>query len=482
MNDSFWFHARTSSCYSLNGQNMEGSALIFLLVLTTLCIQLSEQETVDADPVESTTMPVIQTTVPNDQTAMPTVQKENIIANAINDFGYKLLVKMMNEKKNSNIIVSPTGVAGLLAMTLLGSVGTTHNEIAETLGFSQDILQNRKNHEQFGGLLQALNANVSSKTLYADAMFVDAHAPLRELYRNYLYDVYRGEVLSANFNQTEETKNIINEWVTNHTEGKIEQFIKNPLPISTKVVLLSALYFSGQWEKPFLPEYTAKMSFKRPTDEVMADLMLNFGTFPYIFSEKHDLHIIALPYNDTETTMYALKPRFPKKMTLLDLMLKIDYEQIDNIINEMIPRKCVVRFPKMDIKSSTSLENALKAIGVKTMFIPGEANFALMINSNTVVNKTEENIITRITNGEDESKGERNVLDNLPNPGIYVDSVLHDVKLTINEYGTEAVAATSAILARSAEQFYADSPFYVFIRNERTKLVTFSAVIFDPTN
>lgn len=49
------------------------------------------------------------------------------------------------------------------------------------------------------------------------------------------------------------------------------------------------------------------------------------------------------------------------------------------------------------------------------------------------------------------------------------------------EYGTEAVAATSAILARSAEQFYADSPFYMFIRNERTKLVTFSAVIFDPT-
>lgn len=42
-------------------------------------------------------------------------------------------------------------------------------------------------------------------------MFVDAHAPLRELYRNYLYDVYRGEVLSANFDETEETKNTINQ-------------------------------------------------------------------------------------------------------------------------------------------------------------------------------------------------------------------------------------------------------------------------------
>lgn len=53
--------------------------------------------------------------------------------------------------------------------------------------------------------------------------------------------------------------------------------------------------------------------------------------------------------------------------------------------------------------------------------------------------------------------------------------------LCCTEYGTEAVAASGAFLARSAEMFYADSPFYLFIRNERTKLVTFSAVVFDPT-
>ena len=78
---------------------------------------------------------------------------------------------------------------------------------------STDILKNRKSHEQFGELLQNLNTNVSSKTVYADAMFVDAHAPLRELYSNYLHDVYRGAVFSANFTETEATKNIINEWV-----------------------------------------------------------------------------------------------------------------------------------------------------------------------------------------------------------------------------------------------------------------------------
>ena len=37
----------------------------------------------------------------------------------------------------TGLMLSILTVLGLLAMTLLGSVGTTHNEIAETLGFSQ---------------------------------------------------------------------------------------------------------------------------------------------------------------------------------------------------------------------------------------------------------------------------------------------------------------------------------------------------------
>lgn len=144
------------------------------------------------------------------------------------------------------------------------------------------------------------------------------------------------------------------------------------------------------------------------------------------------LHIIALPYNDSETTMYALKPRFPTQVTLLELMERIDFEKIDDIINQMATRKCVVRFPKMALKSYTNLENTLKSIGIRTMFIPGQANFALMIDSNTVINKTEEELITKIKQGKIEAKGVADILNNLPNPGIHINSIMHDVKMTIN--------------------------------------------------
>lgn len=45
-------------------------------------------------------------------------------------------------------------------------------------------------------------------------------------------------------------------WVKNNTNGKLDQFLKQPLSPLTKAVLLSALYFSGQWAQPFIPELT----------------------------------------------------------------------------------------------------------------------------------------------------------------------------------------------------------------------------------
>lgn len=74
-----------------------------------------------------------------------------------------------------------------------------------------DLIANRRDHHVFGALLQALNSNSSSKTLYADAMFVDAEAPLREMYRNYLHEVYRGEVLGTDFKRSNDAKILINE-------------------------------------------------------------------------------------------------------------------------------------------------------------------------------------------------------------------------------------------------------------------------------
>lgn len=78
--------------------------------------------------------------------------------------------------------------------------------------------------------------------------------------------------------------------------------------------------------------------------------------------------------------MYALKPIFPKQLSILELMESLDYKEIDEIINGMSKLQCVIRFPKMEIRNSITLEDTLQAMGIRTMFTRGLANFALMVN------------------------------------------------------------------------------------------------------
>ncbi|XP_063535319.1 serine protease inhibitor 28Dc-like [Cydia strobilella] len=401
----------------------------------------------------------------------PPHEQEQLLPNTINELGFKLLTEEMKRNTDTNIVMSPTGIAGLLSMALLGSAGNTYTELATALGFSQDILRNRAHHEQFGSLLHLL----SNSTTYADAILVEPRTRIRPLYKEFLQRVYQGDARAVEFTNAPLARDTVNEWIKNHTKGKIEEFLKEPLPVETKVVLLSALYFSAQWTHPFLPEHTRKMAFKTPAGDVMADMMLNFGQFQYTYSAEDGVQMIALPYKDNTTTMYVLKPL--KKLSLPELMNSLNYSRIDQLISNMTNDRAVIRFPKMDLKNSIHLEDSLKSIGLSAMFSP-TANFALMIDTDR--DHSNEELLTRII-FEDKSQHVKDAVNGLPNPGVHVDTVLHEVKITINEYGTEAVAASGGFLSRTAEQFYVDSPFYMFIRDERTKLVTFSAAIFNPT-
>lgn len=152
-------------------------------------------------------------------------------------------------------------------------------------------------------------------------------------------------------------------------------------------------------------------------------------------------HIIALPYNDSITTMYALVPHSKSRAyvkdnmnepSLLQLMENLNYSKIDDVINTMNKSNCVISFPKMELKSEFNLVECLQDMGVKSIFSAADANFALMIKDDKTVNKTEDELITRINSRDEESSGLKEQLNRLPNPGVFVNTVLHNVKMTVN--------------------------------------------------
>lgn len=142
--------------------------------------------------------------------------------------------------------------------------------------------------------------------------------------------------------------------------------------------------------------------------------------------------MIALPYNDSTTKMYVIKPRKPDNMTLVELIKSLSYTTINNLIDRLTSKVCIIRFPKMDLTYNANLADPFKSLGLQSLFNPEQANFALMIDSKNV-NKTEEELITRINDDETlETKNLREIIDALPNPGVHIDKIIHDVKITIN--------------------------------------------------
>lgn len=151
--------------------------------------------------------------------------------------------------------------------------------------------------------------------------------------------------------------------------------------------------------------------------------------------------MIALPYNDSVTTMYVLLPYLKNKahtknndkdLSLLEVMENLNYSKINDVVNKMKKSQCVISFPKMELKSEVNLVEYLDDMGVKSIFSPANANFALMINDNKIKNDTEEELITRINSRDEMSSGLREQLNRLPNPGVFVNSVLHHVKISVN--------------------------------------------------
>lgn len=74
--------------------------------------------------------------------------------------------------------------------------------------------------------------------------------------------------------------------------------------------------------------------------------------------------------------------------------------------------------------------------------------------------------------------------NDLKNPQLFAEEVIHKVDLTINEKGTEGGAATAITLNRSGTSviFRVDVPFMFLIRHDPTRIPLFYGVVFEPQN
>ncbi|XP_017879538.1 leukocyte elastase inhibitor-like [Ceratina calcarata] len=338
----------------------------------------------------------------------------NLIANGVFKFALDVEREIHRNRGTSmieqqdNIIFSPLSITVTLAIVLAGSAGKTFEEVSRVLGLELGVDISRHSeivHQMFGLLTDQFQTNfltsTAPKTDFALATYVQDGYPILEEFRKLSTEVYKNDVINVDFAKNgQAAQNIINSWVSQKTKGKIMSILNSVPSPDTMLILLSALYFNGEWNQHFLENSTKrKPFFIEPNNPIQVDMMYNGGPFPFYEDKQLGVKILGLPYKGKEMTMYILFPKAEGASALRNFLNGLSVKVIENLINNMKNETCIIGLPRMKLSSSLSLRSTLANLGMSSLFDPKSADLSLISQPSSVYTAIRNNVPATPTMG-----------------------------------------------------------------------------------
>ena len=366
---------------------------------------------------------------------------------ATNGFAFDLYRHLQQEE--GNLFFSPYSITSALAMTWAGARGETADELARLLHFDApaDAI-----HAAFQELNGEVNAPSEEAVLrVANALWGQEGYPFHEAYLELVRDHYGGALESLDFiGDSEAARERINAWVEEQTEERIQDLIPpGVLDALTRLVLTNAIYFKGDWERPFHEDNTHDSPFHLLNgEEIEVPRMHQTGHFSY--AENDDLQAIRLPYEGGDMSMLVLLPRALDGLPALEEKLSADF--VESLLDDMQSREVNLGLPRFETTREFALGDTLQAIGARQAFSPHDADFTGMTEARE----------------------------------LYITEVVHKAFVEVNETGTEAAAATGVIIGVTSApldppaQFMVDRPFVFALRHEVSGALLFLGRVQNP--
>ncbi|QSF44036.1 serpin family protein [Paenibacillus tianjinensis] len=371
------------------------------------------------------------------------------LARQSNELGLKLFSQLREQSGGGrNLTISPYSISAALALAYNGSKGETAEELGKLLGYAPDELDQLNTSE--GALLPLLNdAGPGIQLELANSVWANQDIPLRKGYLKASEDYYDAQIRTADLAGEKSVKEI-NEWVSDHTSGKIDRMLEQPPGAQSVAVLVNALYFKGGWKKVFLEGNTHPDDFypaSGPAVEV--PLMNQAGHF--LYAEDKDWQAVRLPYGEGQMHMIVILPAKDSSLnTLLNHLAKDGLPSDDQFSG----KQGSLSLPRFTASYGTDLKEAVQALGVKLAFDPRKGDFSALADTGTP---------------------------------IFISSIIHKTYIDVNESGTEAAASTlvgmlagAASPAEAPFEMIVNRPFIYIIEDIQTGVWLFMGAIENP--
>uniref|UniRef100_A0A1A8ET43 Leukocyte elastase inhibitor n=1 Tax=Nothobranchius korthausae TaxID=1143690 RepID=A0A1A8ET43_9TELE len=371
--------------------------------------------------------------------SMATVSKGNT------DFALEFFNTLSAANPTGNIFVSPLSISSALAMVYLGAKGSTAAQMAKVLSFGSGV------HADF----QTLNADINSPSAsyilrLANRLYGEKTTSFLPKFLEDTNKFYQATLEAVDFiGSPESCRAEINSWVEQQTENKIKDLLKPGMVTpNTRLALVNAIYFKGNWLNRFDVANTKEMPFKiNQNESKTVQMMYQMKKLPYNYIPEFGLQILELPYVKEELSMFILLPAESSDGS--DPLLKLEKELTQERLNEWTNRanmdvhsEVLVHLPQFKLEEEYVLNEHLAKLGMTDVFCSAKSDLSGM-------------------NGEG---------------GLFLSTVAHKAFVEVNEEGTEAAAATAGMVAfcmLREEHFTADHPFLFFIRHNKTKSILF---------
>ena len=338
-------------------------------------------------------------------------------------FQSTLFNHMNKDKKGENLIISPLSIFQALSLAANGAKEKTQTEMLKLLQCDNIDDLNKINYEILSIFKEFSTIDIANAVM-------TKFTPLKEF----------TDVAEKYLAPIEPLVSVeqVNEWCSNKTHGKIDKILDELDPY-TRMILLNAVYFKGEWASIFESDETKKLKFYNlGTEEKDVDTMIQISHFKYYEDKK--VQAIELFFIEDDMSAIIILPAEGTDINKYIDTLSISNSEYNKIIEGLKRAKVHLQLPKFELEFKEKLNQALKDLGMYNAFSEIDADF---------------------TGLREEGQ-------------LFINQVLHKTYLKVFEDGCEAAAVTAIDVATNSlpieEKIYdmkINRPFLFLLKNSK---------------
>lgn len=348
-------------------------------------------------------------------------------------FERRLLLQTL--KAGENLLMSPYCIYLALCLLSNGANGETKNEMF-------DFLKINASQDEFNVEMKKMLLLLSQKS--EDEVFEIANAIFTKPETSDMMNTISENIYQAKVEKLLSVEQV-NQWVSNKTHGKINNILNS---IECDMILISTIYFLGKWVYSFDKNSTKLLPFYGTTSTNNICPFMNLTIKDKInYYSNNFYEYVELPYKGNNISAHFF---LPKQNTEIDKVFQMVIESGMNEIKPSCKYEIQLSIPKFSFRQNIQLKEILAGMGMK-------------LSMSTAADFTS---LTR---------------DMVP---LFVQEVIHETFIEINEEGTEAAAVTAIKMTRCISVNHTkkiklefNRPFILLIKHQNIEQILFAAKI-----